>query len=310
MATYLVTGVAGFIGSNLAADLLASGERVRGVDNFSSGKRNNLTALHGLDLIEGTIADPEICRRACSGVDYVLHHAAIPSVPRSVAEPIETDRVNVHATVQLLAAARDASVKRFVFAGSSAAYGDSPAPKKREEMLPAPLSPYGAQKVACELYLRAFHRCYGLETVGLRYFNVFGPQQDPQSEYAAVIPKFITALLAGEAPPIFGDGQQTRDFVYIANVIHANRLACTAPGVAGHLFNVACGEPLDLNALVSILNELTGQQLAARHLPPRAGDIRDSLADISKARTMLGYEPVVPTREGLSRTVAWYKSRA
>ncbi len=234
----------------------------------------------------------------------------LPSVPRSVQEPWATHAVNVGGTLQMLLAARDAGVERFVYAASSSAYGETPTLPKVETMAPAPVSPYGAQKLAGEHYLKAFHACYGLETVALRYFNIFGPRQDPKSEYAAVVPRFIAALLAGEPPPIFGDGEQSRDFTFVANAVHANLLACSASGVAGEVFNIGCGSRITLNELVALLQEFTGARVQARHLPARAGDIRDSLADISKARRLLGYEPVVSTREGLRRTVEWYRARA
>ena len=308
MAQYLVTGAAGFIGSNLAQELLQRGERVRGLDDFSSGRRENLVGLDAMDFLEGSIVEPATCKRACAGVDYVLHEAAAPSVPQSVADPLGTDRVNVHGTLQLLLAARDAGVKRFVMANSCAAYGDAPEMPKVETMAATPVSPYGAQKVTGELYLRAFHACYGLPTVGLRYFNVFGPRQDPNGAYAAVVPRFIAALLAGEAPQIFGDGEQSRDFVHVSNVVSANLLACEAPGAPGELFNIGCGQAVRLNELVNTLRELLGANVAPRYLPARTGDILHSLADISKARRVLGYEPRVGTAEGLRRTVDWYRA--
>ena len=312
MATFLVTGGAGFIGSNLVEALLERGETVRVLDDFSTGKRANLeTFSDQITLIEGSITEEAACRRAVAGVDYVLHLAALPSVPRSVEDPVGTNEVNVNGTLNMLVASRDAGVKRFVFAASSAAYGDNPASPKREDMLVGPLSPYAVQKVTGELYCRMFYTLYGLETVALRYFNVFGPRQDPNSQYAAVVPRFITMFLRNEAPVIDGDGEQSRDFTFVANVIHANLLACEAPSAAaGQVFNIACGERISVNELARQVREQVGAKVEAEHGPARIGDVKHSLADIDKARRLLGFEPVALFDEGMKRVVAWYKARA
>ncbi len=310
MATYLVTGGGGFIGSNLCHALVARGERVLALDNFSTGRRENLQGVTSplFELIEGDITDPATVARAMSGVDYVLHEAAMPSVPRSIEDPITSDFVNVHGTVTLLKAAVSAQVKRFVFAASSSAYGEkTPGEAKVETMLPDPLSPYAAQKLACEHYLKVFHTCYGLPTVGLRYFNVFGPRQDPKSQYAAVIPNFVTAALAGRPATIYGDGGQTRDFCYIENVVEANLRACSAENVAGEIFNVACGEATSLLGVVETIAIATGTRIPPRHEPARTGDIRHSLANIDKAKTRLGYSGGVRFAEGIARSIAWYR---
>lgn len=316
MATFLVTGGAGFIGSNLCHALIARGDRVRALDNFATGRRENLAGLEAatadgrFTLIEGDVTDPKAVAAAVNGVDYVLHEAAIPSVPRSVEDPVGTDLVNVHGTVMVLKAAVDAKVKRFVFAASSAAYGEkAPTEPKVETMSPDPLTPYGAQKLACEHYLRVFHLCYGLPTVALRYFNVFGPRQDPKSQYAAAIPNFVTAGLAGRPATIYGDGGQTRDFCYVDNVVEANLLACQADGVAGEMFNIACGEATSLLEVVATIAKETGNAVPPKHDPARTGDIRHSLADISKARKMLGYSGRVRFAEGIARTMAWYQQK-
>lgn len=311
MAQFLVTGGAGFIGSNLVDALLERGESVRVLDDFSTGKRANLEAYAGrIDVVEGSIVDIDVCRRAVAHVDYVLHLAALPSVPRSVEDPAGTNAVNVDGTVNMLTAARDAGVKRFVFAASSAAYGDNPKLPKTEDLVPSPLSPYAVQKVAGEHYCRIFHSLYGFETVALRYFNVFGPRQDPQSQYAAVVPKFITMFLRNEAPVIDGDGAQSRDFTYIANVVHANLLACHAPKeAAGQVFNIACGEQISVKELAEQVQRMTGATVAAAHGPARAGDVKHSRADIAKARRLLGFEPVVPFQASLERVVEWYRAR-
>src|SRR6476469_8368657 len=312
MATYLITGVAGFIGSTLARGLLARGDKVRGLDNFSTGKRENVAGLlNQIDLQEDDLLDLDALHRACRGVDYVLHEAAIPSVPRSVKDPLGNNRANVDGTLNLLVAARDANIKRVVYAASSSAYGDTPTLPKREEMPPNPISPYAAAKLASEYYMTSFFRCYGLETVCLRYFNVFGPRQDPFSPYSGVLAKFITQMLKGEAPTIFGDGSQSRDFTYIDNVVAANLLASSAENteVAGRVFNVATGRRTDLFQTFQILKKLTGYSGDVKYAPGRSGDVKHSLADIALAEKHLGYKPAVDFEEGLARTVAWYRSR-
>jgi nucleoside-diphosphate-sugar epimerase len=308
MASVLVTGGAGFIGSNLVEALLARGERVRVLDNFATGKRANLAPFSSrIELIEGSITRLEDCQRAVEGVDYVLHQAAMPSVPRSVAMPIESNETNVVGTLHMLVAARDARVKRFVYAASSSAYGDTPTLPKVESMPAMPKSPYAVQKYAGELYLKVFFDAYGLETVGLRYFNIFGPRQDPTSYYSAVIPKFVAALLAGRAPTIFGDGSQSRDFTFIDNVIHANLSACTAPpACAGRVMNIACGERVTLLELARLVANALGSDIPPKLEPERVGDVKHSLADISLARELIGYTPQVSFRDGLARTVKWY----
>ncbi|MFY9978972.1 MAG: SDR family oxidoreductase [Candidatus Sulfotelmatobacter sp.] len=312
MALYLITGVAGFIGSSLAREILKNGDRVRGVDNFSTGKRENLAGvLDDIDFREADLLDLDAMNVACSGVDYVLHQAAIPSVPKSVIDPIGSNRANVDGTVNLLVAARDAKVKRVVYAASSSAYGDTPTLPKHEAMAPDPISPYAVAKLASERYMISFYRCYGLETVSLRYFNIFGPRQDPSSPYSGVLAKFITQMLSGEQPTIFGDGEQSRDFTYIDNAVNANLLACKAPAnqVAGQVFNVATGRRVTLNETFALLQTLISYSGSAIHGPERGGDIKHSLADISLAEKHLGYKPTVDFEEGLRRTVEWYRER-
>jgi UDP-glucose 4-epimerase len=289
MAHYLITGGAGFIGSSLARALLARGEHVRIIDNFSSGRRENIAdfiSSKNAELIEGDILDPAALRRAVEGIEVIFHEAAIPSVPKSMAEPIENHEANATGTLRVLHAARAAGVRRLVYAASSAAYGDDPTQPKVETMPPAPISPYGASKLAGEYYLQVYASAYKFETVSLRYFNVFGPRQDPASEYAAVIPKFITAALAGQTPRIFGDGKQSRDF-----------------------FNIACGVAIDLNQVVALIGDILGRKVEARHEAERAGDIKHSLADIGEATRRLGYTAAVPFAEGLRRTVEWYRNK-
>jgi UDP-glucose 4-epimerase len=304
MAGYLVTGGAGFIGSSIAEALLASGERVRIIDDFSSGRRENLERLSGrFELIEGTVTDAGTVARAMEGVEVVFHEAAIPSVARSVTDPQATVLAGVQGTTVVLDVARRAGVRRVIFAASSAAYGDTPTLPKVETMPPRPLSPYAASKLAGEQLMRIFAELYGIETVSLRYFNVFGPWQDPNSEYAAVIPKFITAAIRGDRPVVFGDGEQTRDFCYIENTVRANLLAAATPlPLRGQVLNIACGERTSLNQLVRCVGELAGRRLDPDHRPPRAGDVRDSLADITAARELIQYEPAVDFLEGLRRT--------
>jgi nucleoside-diphosphate-sugar epimerase len=312
LGKFLVTGAAGFIGRSIAAELLARGEQVRGIDNFITGKRSNLKGLEAMEFIEGDLRDPAACVRACEGVDTVFHEAALASVPRSVADPVGTNEHCVTATVNLLVAARDAKVRRVVYAGSSSAYGDTPTLPKHEAMTPNPISPYAAAKLAGEHYMRVFARVYGIETVVLRYFNVFGPYQDPASHYSGVLAIFCRKMLAGEQPTIYGDGEQSRDFTYIENVVRANLLAAAAPAerVSGKVMNTATGERFTLNHTFAFLREITGYQGEPAYSEPRSGDIRDSLADITLARELLGYEPVVDFREGLRRTVEWYRESA
>jgi nucleoside-diphosphate-sugar epimerase len=311
MFVYLITGIGGFIGSSLARELLQRGERVRGVDNFSTGKRQNLAEILGqIDFREADMLDLDAMKSACSGADYVLHQAAIPSVPKSVLDPIASNRVNVDGTVNVLVAARDAKVKRVIYAASSSAYGDTPTLPKHERMTPDPISPYAVAKLASEHYMISFYRCYGLETVALRYFNVFGPRQDPSSPYSGVLAKFITQMLSGQQPTIFGDGEQSRDFTYIDNVVEANLLACKAPAaqVAGKMFNVATARRVTLNETFNALQKLTSYSGSPIYAPERGGDIKHSLADISSAQTHLGYKPKVSFEEGLRKTVDWYRS--
>jgi UDP-glucose 4-epimerase len=308
MPQFLVTGGAGFIGSSIASELIRRGERVRILDNLSTGREENLQHVGPrAEVIRGDILDLEVLRRAVEGVDYVLHQAALPSVQRSVEAPLETDRVNSAGTLNVLVAARDAGVKRVVYAASSAAYGDTPTLPKHEEMPPRPMSPYAASKVAGEAHIQAFAASYGFEGVALRYFNVFGPRQDPASHYAAVIPRFVTAALRGQAPTIFGDGTQSRDFCFIENVIEANLLACTAPGVGGGIFNIAGGERHDLLELCRLIGKILGKDVRPSFEPPRAGDVKHSLADIGRAQRSLGFQVKVSFEEGLRRTVAWYQ---
>jgi nucleoside-diphosphate-sugar epimerase len=308
MSVYLVTGGAGFIGSNIVEELVRRGERVRILDNFSTGKRENVVPFQeGIELIEGDLRHLDTVRSATEGIDYILHQGALPSVQKSIDNPLDTDESNVRGTLNLLVAARDAGVKKVMYASSSAIYGDTPTLPKTEEMKPAPLSPYAVSKLAGEHYCQVFYQVYGLETVALRYFNVFGPKQDPTSQYAAVIPKFVTAMLRGEQPVIYGDGEQSRDFSYVTNVVQANLLAATAPGVGGQVFNIACGQRYNLLELVATINRILGTDIAPVHTAPRVGDVRHSLADIVRAREMLGYQVEVEFEEGLRRLIAWCK---
>jgi len=313
VANYLVTGGAGFIGSNLVEALLQQGHTVRVLDNFSTGKRENLAPFHHrIDLLEGDLTVLDDVRRAVQDVEVVFHQGAIPSVPKSIADPLASHEANVTGTLNVLIAAREMGVRRVVFASSSSVYGDqNPHLAKTEAMNPCPISPYGVAKLAAEHYCRVFHAVYGLETVALRYFNVFGPRQDPASMYAAVIPRFITALLAGQPPIIYGDGEQTRDFTYVGNVVQANLLAATAPAeqVAGEVFNVAMGRQTSLNVLVEMLRHIIGSEVSPLYDAPRPGDIRHSRADISKARRCLEYEPHISLDEGLRLTVEWYRDQ-
>lgn len=308
MSRYLVTGGAGFIGSHIVNGLLDRGHEVRVVDNLSSGRRENMAGfLDRIEFIEGDLRNMDDCRQSVEGMDFVLHQAALPSVPRSVADPILSNEHNIRGTLNLLVAARDAKVKRVVYAASSAAYGNTPTLPKEESMTPDPLSPYAIAKLVGEQYCRVFHSLYGLEAVALRYFNVFGPRQDPTSQYSAVIPKFIVALLEGRNAQIYGDGEQSRDFTFVDNVVEANLLAVTAPNAPGRVINIACGKRITLNKLAEQLQEMVGGAGGFEHVEERAGDVLHSLADISLAREILDYEPRVSVEEGLKKTVEWYK---
>lgn len=312
MPIYLITGVAGFIGSSLARAVLAQGDAVRGIDNFSTGKRENLDGiLSQIDFREVDLLNLDALKDACKGVDYIIHEAAIPSVPKSVLDPLGSNRANIDGTVHLLIAARDAKVKRVVYAASSSAYGDTPTLPKHEAMLPNPNSPYAVAKLAGEYYMTSFYRCYGLETVSLRYFNIFGPRQDPTSPYSGVLAKFISQMLNGEPPTIFGDGSQSRDFTFIQNAVDANLLAIKAPAAqaAGQVFNVATGKRADLNEAFQLLKKITGYSGNVKYEPGRAGDVKHSLADLSRTEKNLGYKPTVDFEEGLRRTVNWYREQ-
>lgn len=310
MTRYLVTGGAGFIGSSLTRAIVERGGEVRVFDSFLTGREENLADLPDVEVVRGDIRDLDSLRVAMQGVERVLHQGAVPSVARSLADPFTSNEVNVGGTLNVLVAARDAGVRRVVFASSSSVYGDTPTLPKVETMLPGPLSPYAVTKLTGEHYLKVFHHLYGLETVALRYFNVFGPRQDPTSDYAAVIPLFVSLMTRGLPPKIFGDGTQSRDFTYIDNVIQANLLAAEVPGVGGEVFNVACGQRYSLLDLVASLNAILGTSLEPTFGPRRQGDVLHSLADIGKARTRLGYEPSTTFEEGLERTVAWGRVRA
>jgi len=309
LAKYLVTGAAGFIGRSIAAALLEHGDAVRGVDNFATGKRANLLGLEAMEFVEGDLADLDVARQACAGVEVVFHEAALPSVPRSVLDPIASNVACVDATLNLLWAAKEAGVRRVVYAGSSSAYGDTPTLPKHEGMLPRPISPYAVAKLAGEYYMQSFSRVYGLETVSLRYFNVFGPYQDPTSAYSGVLAVFCRKMLAGEQPTIYGDGETSRDFTFIQNTVEGNLLAASAPAaqVSGRVMNVATGVRVTLNQVVEELRSITGYAGPVAYAPERAGDIKHSLADISLAGELLGYAPKVDFREGLRRTVEWYR---
>ncbi len=309
MPLYLVTGGAGFIGSNIAETLVRQGADVRVIDNFSTGHPENLETFR--DRVEFRRVD--ICnlsevREAVGGADYVLHQAAIPSVPRSVIDPVSSHNADVTGTLHVLWASKEAGVKRVVYAASSSAYGDSERLPKNEEMPAKPISPYGLMKYVGEEYCRLFTPLYGLETVSLRYFNVFGPRQDPTSQYSGVLSRFITSMLMGKPPVIFGDGEQSRDFTYVTNVVNANLLACHSPNAAGNVYNIACGQRICLNDVVAVLNQILGTQLSAIHQSPRPGDIKHSLADIERAKVELGYVPGVGFEDGLQRTVEWYRT--
>jgi nucleoside-diphosphate-sugar epimerase len=312
MALHLITGVAGFIGSSIARALLERGEQVRGVDNFATGKRENIAEVLGqIDFRQADLLDAVAMQEACKGVECVFHQAAIPSVPKSVLDPAGSNRANVDGTVNVLIAARDAHVKRVLYAASSSAYGDTPTLPKQEDMPPNPISPYAVAKLAGEYYMTSFYRCYGLETVSLRYFNVFGPRQDPSSPYSGVLAKFITQMLRGEQPTVFGDGSQSRDFTHIDNAVEGNLRAAAAPAtkVAGRMFNVATGTRVELNQTFEVLKKLTGYSGNLKYAPEREGDIKHSLADISRAEKEFGYKPKVNFEEGLRRTVEWYREQ-
>jgi nucleoside-diphosphate-sugar epimerase len=305
---FVVTGGAGFIGSNTVDELVRRGHSVVVLDDLSSGKEDNLSEIRNkITLIKGSITDIEVVRKAMHEAEFVIHLAARTSVPKSVKDPIETNRVNIDGTLNVLVAARDARVKRIVFAASSSAYGETPTLPKVEKMEPQPISPYGVTKYVGELYAQTFGRCYGLENVSLRYFNIFGPRQEPTSPYSGVLAKFCTAFLEDTQPVIFGDGEQTRDFTYVDNAVQANLLACEAPNVSGKVFNIGVGGRSSLNQTVTLLSNISGKKLEPKYEPARDGDIRDSQADISQAREFLGYEPSVAFDEGLRRTFEWYR---
>ncbi|SEG13805.1 UDP-glucose 4-epimerase [Bryocella elongata] len=313
MTRALITGIAGFIGSHLASALVERGDAARGLDNFSTGNRSNLTGLAGkVDLIEADLNDRSALARACQGVDVIFHEAALPSVPRSIADPAASHTANLDGTFALLEAARAAGVRRIVYAASSSAYGNQPGFPRVETMRPEPISPYAVQKLACEYYLQSFWRVYGLETVCLRYFNVFGPRQDPSSQYSGVIARFAAEMLGGRTPTIFGDGGHSRDFTYVENVVAANLLAAsaTAENCAGQVFNVACGQSYTLNQLYAALAQELNFPHPPQYAPERAGDVRESLADITSARVALGYQPNIGFAEGIARTAAWYRESA
>jgi UDP-glucose 4-epimerase len=307
MSNYVVTGGAGFIGSHIVEELIRRNQSVKVIDNFSTGKRENLKVFAGrAEVIETDISQATDLAKIFSGVDYVIHQAAIPSVPKSIVDPVTSHNANVNGTLNLLVAARDAGVKRVVYASSSSLYGDSPTLPKHEGMMPNPLSPYGGQKLFGEMYCQVFTRSYGLESVALRYFNVFGPRQDASSQYSGVLAKFIPAVLKNQRPVIYGDGLQSRDFTYVQNVVEANLLACTAPGVAGEAFNIACGDRITVNDMLVQINKITGKDISPIYEAPRGGDIKHSQADITKAETKLNYKPKVTFSEGLHHTIDWY----
>lgn len=303
----LVTGGAGFIGSHLVHRLVDRGDRVRVLDNFSTAKRGNLTELEGkFELIEGDVEDIRVCQRACDSIQIVFHHAALPSVPKSIEDPDKSHCTNTNGTFNMLLAAREAKVKRFIYAASSSAYGDSEQLPKIESMISNPLSPYAVQKLTGENYCRVFSSCYHLETLSLRYFNVFGPRQDPSSQYAAAIPAFVTSILKDEPPVVYGDGEQTRDFTYIDNAVNANLLAAEAPAVHGEAINVACGERITVNEIITRINTIVGKNIKATYVDPRPGDIKHSWADIDLANKLIGYRPAIGFEEGLRRTIEWF----
>ena len=308
MAVYVVTGGGGFIGSHIIENLVRQRNTVKVIDNFSTGKRENIDAFkNDVEIIDADLAETKNLAQFLKGADYVIHQAAIPSVPKSILDPLKSHNANVNGTLNLLLACRDAGVKRFVYASSSSLYGDSPTLPKHESMMPNPLSPYGAQKLFAEMYCQVFTKAYGLETVSLRYFNVFGPRQDSTSQYSGVLALFIPAVLQGRRPTIYGDGLQSRDFTYVQNVVEANLLACKVPGVAGQVFNVACGDRITVNSMLHQINKIVGVDISPIYSEPRSGDIKHSQADITRAREHLGYEPKVSFEEGLRATVEWYR---
>lgn len=305
---YLVTGGAGFIGSNTVDELVRRGDSVVVLDDLSSGREENLAEVRNkITFIKGSVTDLEVVRKAMHEAEFVLHLAARTSVPRSVKDPIETNKINIDGTLNVLVAAKELKVKRVVFAASSSAYGETPILPKVETMQPQPISPYGVTKFVGELYSQAFGRCYGLENLSLRYFNIFGPRQDASSPYSGVLAKFCSAFLEDSPPVVFGDGEQTRDFTYVENAVQANLRACAAPNVSGRVFNVGCGARVSLNDVLRVLGKITGKTLEVKYEPPRDGDIRDSQADISQARALLGYDPQIGFEDGLSRTLLWYR---
>jgi UDP-glucose 4-epimerase len=307
MAGYVVTGGAGFIGSHIVEELLLQNERVTVIDNFSTGKRENVKPFEGkAEIVDADLAEAKNLAQIIKGADYVIHQAAIPSVPKSIIDPVKSHHANVNGTLQLLVACREAGVKRVVYASSSSLYGDSPTLPKHEGMMPNPLSPYGAQKLFAEMYCQVFTKAYGLETVSLRYFNVFGPRQDATSQYSGVLALFIPAVLQGRRPKIYGDGEQSRDFTYVKNVVEANLLACKAPGVGGQVFNVACGDRITVNSMLQQINKITGKDISPIYAEARAGDIKHSQAEIRLAKERIGYQAKVSFEEGLRNTIDWY----
>ena len=308
MAVYVVTGGGGFIGSHIVENLVRQRNTVKVIDDFSTGKRGNVEAFkNDVEIIEADLAETKNLTQFLKGTEYVIHQAAIPSVPKSILDPLKSHNANVNGTLNLLLACRDAGVKRVVYASSSSLYGDSPTLPKNESMMPNPLSPYGAQKLFAEMYCQVFTKAYGLETVSLRYFNVFGPRQDSTSQYSGVLALFIPAVLQGRRPTIYGDGLQSRDFTYVQNVVEANLLACKVPGIGGQVFNVACGERITVNSMLHQINKIVGVDISPVYAEPRSGDIKHSQADITRAREHLGYEPKVSFEEGLRATVEWYR---
>jgi len=308
MAVYVVTGGGGFIGSHIVENLVRQRNTVKVIDDFSTGKRGNVEAFkNDVEIIEADLAETKNLTQFLKGTDYVIHQAAIPSVPKSILDPLKSHNANVNGTLNLLLACRDAGVKRVVYASSSSLYGDSPTLPKNESMMPNPLSPYGAQKLFAEMYCQVFTKAYGLETVSLRYFNVFGPRQDSTSQYSGVLALFIPAVLQGRRPTIYGDGLQSRDFTYVQNVVEANLLACKVPGIGGQVFNVACGDRITVNSMLHQINKIVGVDISPVYAEPRSGDIKHSQADITRAREHLGYEPKVSFEEGLRATVEWYR---